>query len=69
MTKFFKVNFTHTETVTTEATAEGDSVEDVADKLRNYFADKVDNLVIHSIEELEPAPVTPSGKPDLRVVN
>lgn len=69
MTKIFKVIFTHTETVTTEATTEGDSVEEVADKLRNYFADKVDNLVIHEITELETAPVTPSGKPDLRVVN
>lgn len=69
MTKFFKVLFTHTETVTTEATTEGDSPEDVANKIRNYFSDKVDSLTIHEIVELEQAPVTPAGKPDLRVVN
>lgn len=69
MTKFFKVVFTHTETVTTNATTEGESVEEVADKIRNYFAGKVDSLVIHEITELETAPVTPAGKPDLKVVN
>jgi hypothetical protein len=69
MTKFYKVVFTHTETVTTEATTEGTSVDDVADKIRNYFADKVDSLVINEITELETAPVTPEGKPSLRVVN
>lgn len=69
MTKFFKVVFTHTETVNTEATTEGESVEEVADKIRNYFADKVDSLTIHEITELEQAPATPAGKPDLRVVN
>lgn len=69
MTKFFKVVFTHTETVTTEATTDGNSVEEVADKIRNFFADKVDSLTIHEITELETAPVTPEGKPQLRVVN
>lgn len=69
MTKFFKVTFTHTETVTTEATTEGESPEQVADNIRNFFADKVDSLVIHEIVELEQAPVTPEGKPNLRFVN
>jgi hypothetical protein len=69
MTKFYKVTFTHTETVNTEATTEGESPEQVADNLRNFFAGKVDNLVIHEITELEQAPVTAEGKPNLRVVN
>lgn len=69
MTKFYKVTFTHTETVTTEATTEGESPEQVADNIRNFFAGKVDNLIINEIVELEQAPVTADGKPNLRVVN
>lgn len=68
MTKYFKVTFTHTETVTTEATAEGDSPEDVIDKLRNYFANKVDNLIIHTVEEVD-TPPEDKRKPALKIVN
>lgn len=70
MSKYFKVIFTHTETVTTEATAEGDTPEEVVDKIRNYFAGTVDNLTIQSIEELDTPPSSdPKGKPNLRIVN
>lgn len=68
MSKYFKVNFTFTETVETEATVEGNSPDDVVDKLRNYFAGTVENLVIHDVTELEAVP-QPKGKPDLRIVN
>lgn len=68
MSKFFKVTFTHTETVTTEATAEGESADEVVDKIRNYFSGMVDNLIIHTIEEIEP-PAPPKEKPALRIVN
>lgn len=67
MSKYFKVVFTHTETVTTEATAEGESPEDVVDKIRNHFAGTVDNLTIHTVEEL---PVPPDElRKQLRIVN
>lgn len=69
MPKFFKVVFTHTETVTTEATAEGESADQVADNLRNYFAGIADSLVIHEITELNEVPQEKTGKPALRVVN
>lgn len=69
MTKFFKVRFTHTETVTTEATTEGANAEEVADKLRNYFTGLVDNLIIHEIVEMDETPVTTEAKPTLRLVN
>ena len=70
MTKYFKTKFTFTEAVETEAVIEGNNPDEVADKIRNYFAGKVENLVILEIEELEePVEETPKVKPALRVVN
>lgn len=71
MSKFFKTTFSFTEKVETEAVIEGDSPDEVADKIRNYFSGKVEDLVIHSIEELElQEQETPEPKkPNLRLVN
>ena len=68
MTKFFKVIFTTTETVTSSATMEGESAEHVVDALRNQLGGVVDNLTIPEVTELDPIPAE-GGKPQLRLVN
>jgi hypothetical protein len=72
LSKFFLVNFSFSETIEAEATTEGDSPDDVVQKIRNYYGPSVENLVIHSITELEEAPQIappPKSKPNLRIVN
>lgn len=71
LSKYFKVHFSFSETIEAEATTEGESPDDVVDKIRNYYGDAVENLVIHEVVELEEVPQTPpkKSKPSLRIVN
>lgn len=72
MSKYFLVHFSFSETIEAEATTEGESPDDVADKIRNYYGPSVENLVIHDITELEEVPQAsppPKAKPNLRIVN
>lgn len=65
------MTFSYLEPVTSIATVEGESVEDVTDKVRNYFS-HVENLEIHEVTPLDTPPegiTPPRGKPNLRVVN
>jgi hypothetical protein len=71
LTTFYKVNFSYLEPVTSIATVEGESPDDVVNKIRDYFS-HVKNLEVHEVTLLEEAhsKAPPSvGKPTLRVVN
>lgn len=72
MSKFFEVTFNYLEPVQSIATVEGDSEDDVVNKIRAYFA-HVQNLEILEIKLLDSPPEdvspTPKGKPTLRIVN
>lgn len=72
MSNFFKVVFSFSEPVSVEATVEGDTADDVVNKIRNYYT-HVDNLEIHEVIPLDAAPqeLPPPGvaKPNLRLVN
>jgi hypothetical protein len=63
----FNVSFSYLEPVQSIATVEGESPDDVVDKVRNYYSHAVD-LEIHEVTLLEEAP-KPKGPPTLRVVN
>jgi hypothetical protein len=69
MSKYFKVRFTLTQSVETEAVTEGESPDDVVDKIRNYYAGTADKIVVHEVTELEEKPTATPGKPSLRIVN
>lgn len=71
LSKFFKVHFSFRETIEAEATTEGESPDDVVSKLRNFYGDSVEDLVIHEVVELEEVQKTPpkKAKPNLRIVN
>lgn len=66
------MTFSYLEPVTSIATVEGESIEDVTDKVRNYFS-HVESLEIHEVIPLDEPPEgiapPPKGKPNLRVVN
>lgn len=71
MSKFFEVTFTYLEPVQSVATVEGESPDDVVDKIRNYFS-HVEDLEIHEVTLLDTTPQDippPRGKPNLRIVN
>lgn len=71
MSKYFDVSFSYLEPVLTKAVVEGNSEEDVVDKIRNYFSHSV-NLEIHEVTLLDDIPEEakpPRGKPNLRLVN
>lgn len=71
MTKFFEATFSYLEPVTSIATVEGESPDDVVNKIRNYFS-HVESLEIHEVTPLEEPPediAPPKGKPNLRLVN
>lgn len=72
MSKFFEVTFSYLEPVTSIATIEGESPDDVVNKIRNYFQN-VENLEIHEVTLLDETPEEtippPRGKPNLRLVN
>ncbi len=69
MSKFFKVRFTLTQSVETEAVTDGENPDEVVDKIRNYYAGIADKVVIHEVTELEEQPQPTPGKPSLRIVN
>lgn len=66
------MTFSYLEPVTSIATVEGESIEDVTDKVRNYFS-HVESLEIHEVTPLDQTPEDimppPRGKPNLRIVN
>lgn len=71
MSKYFEVTFSYLEPVTSIATVEGSSPDDVVNKIRNYFQ-HAEALEVHEVVELEEAPEVqppPKGKPNLRLVN
>lgn len=71
MSKFFEATFSYLEPVTSIATVEGESPDDVVDKIRNYFT-HVEDLEIHEVILLDEPPegiAPPRGKPNLRLVN
>lgn len=72
MSTFYEVTFSYLEPVTSIATVEGESPDDVVDKIRNYFS-HVEDLEIHEVILLDSPPEEPEapkkGKPNLRLVN
>lgn len=71
MSNFYEVTFTYLEPVQSIATVEGESPDDVVDKIRNHFSN-VEELEIHEVTLLDTAPEgipPPRGKPNLRLVN
>ena len=72
MSNFFKVVFSFSEPVSVEATVEGDTPDDVVNKIRNYYT-HVNDLQIHEVTPLDAAPqdtiTSGATKPNLRLVN
>ena len=69
MSKYFRIRFTLTQSVETEAVTDGESPDEVVDKIRNYYTGIDDKIVIHEVTELEEQPQPTPGKPSLRIVN